>query len=243
MVLMALLSPALGVQPAHAGTAPDSERSSPYDLNDFTGSLSAGYDSHYIFRGTERGKDSVWTQMEFTIPETPLNVGAWFQKPFSASPLNPSKSSELDLWALLNVEFFDGTLSLGAIGYLIPDGDAPDRFETAVEYSQTLGPVDVRFSVARDFRYKGWFFETGVAKSFSMTDRIRFDASAGLSYQWDYFANGGSWNHVGLNLAMPISLSESFTIEPYIGATFALEAIDDYQDDQLFGGVSFILTF
>lgn len=248
-LLAALWLPLAGqAEPAHLQVkrASPSYTAAPLEVNDVAGSLSAGYDTHYVFRGVERGKDSGWVQVEATIPETDLNLGLWYQNPFKASTLNPEKDPELQLWAVLNVELGPGTLSLGGIGYLTPGESRSgfrDRFELALEYSQPLGPVDVRFSAARDFTLAGWFFEAGLAKSIPLGDRVRLDASAGVSYQIDYFMEGAAPNHASVCVAMPVALTERVTLEPFVALAAPLEAIEWIQDDEIYGGVSVVVTF
>ena len=72
---------------------------------------------------------------------------------------------------------------------------------------------------------------------------ISLDLSAGISYQVDYNSFGSDFNSILLVAALPIALTDSATLTPYIAGNFALDAINSYQDDQVYGGVSLTVTF
>ena len=94
-----------------------------------------------------------------------------------------------------------------------------------------------------DFELEAWYFDTGVEKSFGISDNTDLVISAGVGYSIDYFSQGGGLNHAYVQASLPIALSSNVTLSPYIGGLFALDAIDSIQDDIVHGGVSLSVEF
>ena len=106
------------------------------------------------------------------------------------------------------------------------------------------GIVIVLIADARaEHEIEGWYFDAGISKDIGVTDALEVVVSAGISYQIDYYAFGGDFNHVYVAASLPISLTDTATLEPYVAGLFALDAIDDIQDDIIHGGVSIGVSF
>ena len=107
----------------------------------------------------------------------------------------------------------------------------------------SLGFVDWSASAHYDFELDAWYFDTGVEKAFDISDNVALVVGAGISYQIDYFAAGSDWNHAYVQASLPIALRSNVTLEPYVAGRFALDAIEDWQDDLIHGGVSLSVSF
>jgi hypothetical protein len=202
------------------------------------GTISAGYQTNYIFYGVDLGSNAVWTGVDYAVPGTPLNVGVWY-----INPTDGHLDDELDVYASLNKEIGGFDTSLTFTGYFFPDSGADATYELGLGIGKSLGFVDWNATGRYDFEIGGWYFETGISKGFALTDIIELVVSTGISYQVDYWRSGGDFNHVYLSAALPISLRSNVTLEPYVAGLFALDAIDSFQDDIIHGGVSLSVTF
>ncbi len=202
--------------------------------------LSAGYDSTYIFRGVDYGDNGVWVGLDYEIPNTPLALGVWYINPSDGDQI---LDDELDLYATVSQSYGALDVWLGFTAYLFPELGDGHTYELATGVGTSLGPIDLGLSAAYDFEIEGWFFELTAGHSFPITDRISLDLAAGISYQIDYNSNGSDFNNILLMASLPIELTDGVVFTPYIAGTISLDAVEDFQDDELFGGASLAVSF
>jgi hypothetical protein len=203
--------------------------------------LSAGYMTDYVFYGVDLGANAPWVGLEYTIPGLPVavDVGVWY-----INPTETSFDDELDLYAsVAGPSFFGFDTSLTFLAYFFPESGADATYELALGVSRSLGFVDWEISPHYDFELDAWYFETGVSKGFGITDNIEVVVSSGIAYSIDYWSPGSNWNHIYVQAALPIALRSNVTLEPFIAGLFALDAVDDFQDDMVYGGVSLTVDF
>ncbi|MGY8641414.1 MAG: hypothetical protein ACKVJU_10005 [Verrucomicrobiales bacterium] len=203
--------------------------------------ISTGYMTNYVFYGVDSGEDAVWTGIDYTINELPIpvDVGVWYVNPLSG----PGQDDELDLYASIGDEFAGFDVALTFTYYIFPEFGSGDTYELSLSVGRSLGIVDWSANVVYDFEIEGWYYETGVSKAFGVCDSVDLVISGGVSSQNDYFTNGFGWNHAFVQASLPIALRSNVTLEPYVGGLFALEALEDIQDDIIHGGVSLSVSF
>lgn len=173
--------------------------------------LSVGYDTDYIFRGLQLGHDSVWTQLDLTVPlgdTLDFTVGAWYQNAF-----NGRGDSELDLYASLGFDFGAWGLELGYTHYYYPEGfrgslshddldparlgefthfhrligvaegsNGGETNEAYISVGTTVGPVDVAVAYYYDFDLEVSYAEATAGTTFELTPFVSLDPSVGISY-------------------------------------------------------------
>jgi hypothetical protein len=213
--------------------------------------LSVGYDTHYIFRGVQFAENLVWGQIDATIPLTDmlsLNVGGWYgtSADDSGVPGPGGSFHELDLYGALLVDLGEVTLGLKYTRYIY-DGESAgtldDVNEVGITLATTLGPVDVIGGAYYDDVADGFYFETGISHTFEVTDRISIVPAALISFADDYYGVSG-FNHIKVGVSVPIKLTKTATLTPYIAGNIPIDALDDLgEDDQIYGGVALSVTF
>ena len=202
--------------------------------------LSAGYVTDYIFRGVNLGSNAPWVGLDYTLTAlpVPVDLGVWYAN------VTDSDIDKLDLSAsVAGPSFYGFDTSLAFVAYLYPESSIDTSFELALGISRSLGFVDWDMTSAYDFELDAWYFETGVSKGFDITDNIDLVLSTGIAYSVDYWAWGSDFNHVYVQAALPISLRSNVTVEPFIAGLFALDHIDAFQEDAVYGGVSLRVSF
>ena len=234
---------------ANAGPAPQPEPTPIAPAPLFGAEVAVGYDTHYMFRGVNYGEDSVWGSIELALPVIPgmdLTVGAWYQDPQSASLQNPGSEDELDLYAILGTEVAPGvSVWVGYYAYLYPEAGNGSTNEVTVgtEFSVLNELLTVSVEAYYDLDIEGWYFTPTASHTLRVTDFLSIKIGGAVGYQIDYNADGGDWNDVRAFVKAPIALTENLTLEPYIAHSWALDAIEDFQDDEFYGGVSLSVKF
>jgi len=194
--------------------------------------LTVGYDSEYIYRGLWFSNQNAWYNLGASkklSDTTTLNALAYY----TSSNDRNSLYQELDLGASLAYDAGFATLTAGYTyffffnGYL--GGGAGQTFasEFFVSAAKTVGPVNVTATYAYDLYIDAAYGELAVDKTFALSDStsLVLKAVAGYSFGGYYTSFGGNglnngtesvWTHVGLNASLPIALSKSATLTPYI---------------------------
>ena len=216
------------------------------EVADTSAILAVGYNTQYIFRGVNFGKNQVSTQIDYQLPNIPVAVGAWYGNPTSGVlPTNPEGRDELRLNVTASHSFGALDMWLGYTSYQYPEG-GPTSNEIGTGIGSALGPVDLALSMFYDLDIEGWYIDLTAGHSFVLCDTASLDLSAGISYSVDYGrfpTQGSDFNSVLLMASIPIKLNDTTTLKPYIAGNFALEAIDSFQKDQVFGGISLSVAF
>jgi hypothetical protein len=194
--------------------------------------LTAGYDSEYYYRGLWFSNQNAWYNLGASkklSDTTTLNALAYY----TSSNDRRSLYQELDLGANIAYDAGFATLTAGYTyffffnGYL--GGGAGQTFasEFFVSAAKTVGPVNVTATYAYDLYIDAAYGELAVDKTFALTDStsLVLKAVAGYSFGGYYTSFGGNglnngtesvWTHVGLNASLPIALSKTATLTPYI---------------------------
>ncbi|MEY5006261.1 MAG: hypothetical protein RI969_1349 [Verrucomicrobiota bacterium] len=230
--------------------------------------LTAGYDSEYYYRGLWFSNQNAWYNLGASkklSDTTTLNALAYY----TSSNDRRSSYQELDLGASLAYDAGFATLTAGYTYFFFFDGYAGNGFgqtfshELFVSASKAVGPVNVTATYAYDLYIDASYGEIAVDKTFEISDStsLVLKAAAGYSFGGYYTAFDGNgyniggesvWTHIGLNASLPIALSKTATLTPYVAynisgagrtetntANIGLGA----DDDQLFFGVSLKAVF
>jgi hypothetical protein len=214
--------------------------------------LSVGYDSHYVFRGVLFAENLVWGQIDGTIPLTDmlsLNVGAWYGTSADDSgvfsvPGSSGSFHELDLYGAILADLGPVTVGAKYTAYLYDgDADLEDINEVGIIATTTIGPVDLLGGAYYDDATDGFYFEVGVSHAFEVTDRISIVPAALISFADDYYGVS-SFNHIKVAVSVPIKLTSTATLTPYIAGNFPLEDLEDAgEEDRVYGGVALSVSF
>ena len=214
--------------------------------------LSAGYDTDYVFRGVEFAQNLVWTALDFSVPLTEkvsLNLGSWYGTSADDSGVfgaPPGSFTELDLYG--SVMFDLGFMKIGPkYTYYLYEGDGSTALdninEVGLALSASAGPLDFSGGAYYDDVTDGFYFETGVSSTIAITDSISLVPAALVSFGDSYYGVS-SFNHVKIGLSLPIALTKTATLTPYIAGNFPLGDLDDAgEDSRVYGGVALSVTF
>lgn len=230
--------------------------------------LTAGYDSEYYYRGLWFSNQNAWYNIGASkklSDKTTVNALAYY----TSSNDRRSLYQELDLGASVAYDAGFATLTAGYTYFFFFNGytgnGAGQTFasEFFVSAAKTVGPVNVTATYAYDLYIDAGYAEVAVDKSFALNDStsLVLKATAGYSLGGYYtnFTTGpfntgteSVWTHLGLNASLPIALSKTATLTPYVaynisGAgrteTNTANTVFGSDDDQLFFGFSLKAVF
>ena len=241
--LLCLFVSAVGF--AHAG-APASKNPAPVapPQDDSLGfSLTAGYDSSYIFRGVDFGDNLVSAGL--VIPIKLTDKATFTFSPWYGS-IAGEDYDELDLVASLTYDLGFATVGVGYTWYYFPFSGfetSEPNLTIAKSFAGVNWYAGAYLDTKADNGSEGYYFETGLNYPINITEKFSLVPEAKISYGEDYYGVSG-FNNVVLKLAAPYALTKTATIAPYIAASFAIDGLEEIgADDYLIGGVALTVTF
>lgn len=248
-ILVAVISAfTLGVNAGDWGKAPIPDKTPIEECVDLGGSISVGYDTDFMFYGARFTRDSIWTDVNYTIDSiVPINVGFWYLDGIE------DNYDELDLYIGAELGTFAGfDASLTYIHYFFPSGGASTG-DLTLALARSLGFADFYVSATTGLdigNFDYWYYETGLEKAFSLTDSIDFVLGVGVAYD-DGYKGTSDWSHYFATASLPITLNCRTTLTPYVsyqGAPtgWAADGVDfgpGPQSDILYGGISLSVSF
>jgi len=237
--------------------------------SEVSGEISAGWDSRYFYRGLWFGDETTWTNASFS-KELASNLTGSVNLFYTDVVDDALSYSEGNIGAALSYDLGCGTLDLGFVHFRFYDGFAgtarggvrgtgiagnDEANELNLTYSQDiLGCFSGHVTVARDLTIDGTYGELGVSKSWELSENVGLDFSLTAGYSLDsYYTFDGDesddWTHTQISLALPITLSETASLTPYISANVSKDARDttntgaDRGDTEVYYGASLAISF
>lgn len=219
----------LGVNAGDWGKAPVAPSKAPIEeCYDLGGEISAGYMTDYIFMGSRIARDTVWTDVNYTVDSiVPITIGATyfnFTRPATANNQAAflGGGDKLDLYASAALGTFAGfDTSLGYTHYFFPAGAGANSFGNInLDLRRSLGFADLLLGTnygGIGLAGSGWYHHAGVEKTFGITDAMSLVLGAGVGYNDNYLTGNSAWSNYYVNAALPIELNCRTTLTPYIG--------------------------
>jgi hypothetical protein len=242
-----------------AGPAP-----APVDL--WTGSVTLGWDTDYIFRGLHVTDDLVTAALDlnFTLSDNAtLNLNAWYANGSGTA----DNYDELNLYAKVLFKIND-SFSIGPSfrWYTYPDFGGGDQYEPGLELAWIpCANTTVNFGVFYETETDALYAELGAAYTHKVNDTFSFVFGGLISYlDRDDFSPGdpvvippipasgfdtSGFNHAALYIKAPITLKSNLTLTPYIAWNIPMDTIEDLdglnpgQDDDFYGGIALTAGF
>ncbi len=241
----------LSVNAGNWGKTPELQDKAPIEeCYDVGGEISTGYMSDFIFQGSRLGRDSLWTEVNYTVDSiVPISIGAWYLK-----GINPGarEFDELDLYARAAIGTFGGfETSLGYIQHFFPNAEG-SQGEIGLDLRRSLGIVDLALETNYNYTLDAWYHQAGIEKAFGITDSVSLVLGVGIGWSDGYLQdNISNWNHYYATASLPIQLNCRTTLTPYIGYNgdpggwTALDEADgpSLNADVLHAGVSLAVSF
>ena len=217
--------------------------------------LSIAVYSQYIWRGWAYSKDSLVIQPSMTISHKGFGFNLWGNLDTDQTGMD----SESFNWNETNMTIsYDGSTgmvgySVGYIYYDIDGGEDTAEIYLGASLDTTLSPsLTLYVDIAN---VPGWYANLSVGHSIAIGETMSLDLGASIGFLDD--DDDYSELHDGvLSAAMPITISENFTVTPEFYVSMALsseaednidaanlDAINDEESTFVYGGVSASFAF
>lgn len=248
---------------AQAGTAPAPAPAAPAPApaaatSPWSGSLTLGYDTDYIYRGVEvfgygRAEDLFTASLDLNYQindRLTWNIGAWY-----GNSVADADYDEIDLYTKLLYKVND-SFSFGPsfrfynYPYILRGNS--DQYEIGLEGIWTpCANVTVNAGAFYETESEGFYAELGATYTYKINDTFSLVPGALVSYldrDSSSFGLGTSdFNHASFFVKAPVALRENVTLTPYVALNVPLDGVDeitlDTQDDEFYGGVSLSVGF
>lgn len=234
--------------------------------------LTAGYDSEYYYRGLWFSNQNAWYNLGASkklSDKTTVSALAYYT---SSNDIR-SQYQELDLGASVAYDAGFATVTAGYTYFFFFNGYLGNKnagtpsqsfaHELYLSAAKTVGPVNLTATYAYDLYVDAGYAELAADKSFALNDTtsLVLKATAGYSVGGYYTAFGANglntgtesvWTHLGLNASLPIALSKTATLTPYVAYNISgagrtesntANTVFGAEDDQLFFGFSLKAVF
>ena len=204
---------------------------------DIGAEVSVGYDTDYMFRGVNLGQDLLWSDVNVSTSLSDgldLGVGAWY-----ANVADDAGNDELDIYAGLSTSMGDMSVDLGATYYYYPDPTAGEgTLEFGIGLGTSAGPIDLSLGLYYDIDLEAAYYEVGAATSFDLTDTMAVDVGGAIGN-----ADGDTLTALTFTIGVPITLSDSASLSPYVGVNIPLDDYEDAFGDDIYSGLSLTVGF
>jgi hypothetical protein len=215
-----------------------------------------GYDMRYYVRGFWFANHNVWTSLAYSTPLTDKLSLDFFT--YYVQSWTPADYNEVDAGVYMTYDAGFTKVTFGYTWYyylngFFGDGQGPQDWAHEVGFNSItpLGPVNFNFAYYYDLYIAANYFQAGFDTTIPVTDKIAIVPSAVVGYNvGDYYSLGTAdtaFNHVGLRIDVPITLTKTATLTPYIAANFSLEGKEGVNTvegkNELWGGVALSVTF
>lgn len=228
---------------------------------EYSGSISGGYHSDYIWRGFQFAEENWTVDASYTLPFSDwfclpdLTVGAWYLQSIPGIRGNGggNEYEETNLYASIDLPtVFCIDSSLTYTNYRFQNDT--DSHELALSASREIGGMTLGYLGAHDFTFETWYHEAGISRSLEINDCMSLELSSVIGY-WDIQGSRG-FAHRTTTLALPVQIGCQLTVTPYVGYIDTMRGGPTHRrgpgvgshthsipagtspDDQFFGGVN-----
>ncbi len=211
----------------------------------FYGSVSAGYDTSYLFRGGRYGDHAPWAgiDLNYDINDTlTWNFGTWY--------INPTQgpfvvNDELDVYSYLYFPLAGFDAAIGGTWFYFPEGGG-DAGEVNLALTRSIGGLfDFTFDYVYDITFEGHYFGYYADKTIPLANCLDLNLGTGISHATDnYNFRVLAGDHAYVQAGLTFHLTESADFSTYILGNFPyndLEAAGEEND--VYGGASISVSF
>lgn len=212
--------------------------------NTLSATVTAGYQSRYMLYGYRLSSHLYMTDVYLYYPvnqQVSVWGGSWYGYQSGGA------YSEVDVYGgvdyAINANLTAG-LAYSLFNYLeVPFETSDHVSEFAAHLTATAGLFTFELRNHYDDGAEGHLLRGVLYASQALGEKLTLELKAEAGYAFDYFIDGNAWNHADVRLSVPYQATAAISVTPYLARSIALEAIDAFEEDETYGGVSVSYTF
>lgn len=239
IVLLSLTAPS-----ALPDTTPPVEAEEPSAWDALSGTLTIGYDSRYVLYGYRLNRHLWHTDLWLSYPlsdKATLGGGAWY------GYLPDGTYEEVDGYASVDYALV-GNICIGAqyslFTYLEAPWSAKRSHEMAAHISYWGEHASLSFRNQYDTEGEGSLTRILAGCSLPILERFTLDIDAEAGYAFGYYTSGkNAWNHAQIKGSLSCRISGRFALVPFIAHSVPLAAIDGFEEEETYYGLSVGASF
>lgn len=200
-----------------------------------------GYDSKYMWRGLNfLGNKGIATG-DLNFSAYGLNAGVWYAEGLD------THYHEVNFYGSYGHDFGPIALEAGYLYYYYPTDPKPNKtHEVYIAASTSVIPYitpSLAFYYDVDV-YEGGYLELRFDGSFPVYKEIvSLEPWVSVAYDFDLITYGDNWNNFEVGLAVPFQITDYLSFRTYVAASFPVEELKKYEDNEVWGGASLTFTF
>lgn len=206
--------------------------------------VTLGYESRYVLYGYRLTKHLWHADVYFHLPVSDriaVWAGSWY------GTLPDGTYNEIDVYAgadYLLSEHISAGLAYSMFNYLeVPFPTSRQAHEISGHITWFSGPVTLSLRDLYDSEGEGHLARAVATFDQPITDTAGLSLQAEYGYSFDYFFVGDGPNHALFKAALPVQLTETLTVSPFVAESLTLDVIDSFEKDQFYGGVHVSASF
>ena len=198
-----------------------------------------GYDSRYVLYGYRLSRHLYHADLYLSSAldaQTTVWGGGWY------GYLTDGTYHEIDLYTGVDRTLTDtlsGGVAYSLFNYLeVPFETSDQSHEFAMHLSYASGPVFLQVRDQYDTEANGHILRAIGEFYQTLNGQLSLTLSAEYGYALRYYIDNNLPNHALFTLKAPYAINETLTLTPFIAYTLPLAAIDDFEEEELYGGVA-----
>lgn len=216
----------------------------------FTGAVSIGYNSDYVFRGFNLGSNVITADIDVDIP---LSSGLNFA--FGANYLNVTDDIPsfdrltLSGFGEFQVGAFDVAIGVNFYEYIEAQTFLEENLEAGIKIGTDIGDLFyLQASYFHDFEFEGNYYELGAYRTIALTDCLDLNLAAGIGYgdNYDFNESAAFGDHVFVRTGLTYHLTDSASLNAYIAGKFLYDDSEEVpftSEEEVYGGASLTVKF
>jgi len=242
-VISTLLAPLVATT-ASTDEAAQVEVEEPSAWENLSTTLTIGYDSRYVLYGYRLNRHLWHADTWLTYPlndRVTLNGGSWY------GHIADGTYEELDGYAGVDYAL-TGSLYIGLqyslFGYIeVPFETNGQAHELAAHLSYWGEHINLSLRNQYDNEAQGNLTRMLAGYAAPLCEKVALKIDAEAGYAFGYYIDEDTWNHAQVKASLPYQLDGQCTLTPFIAYTIPLAAIDAFEEEDVYFGLSLSVSF
>ncbi len=206
--------------------------------------LTVGYDSRYVLYGYRLSRHlwhaDIWLSYPLNDKLT-LGGGSWYGYLPDGTYEEVDGAASMDYALVGNVYI---GLQYSIFGYLKAPWGSGQAHELAAHISYWGENLSLSLRNQYDNEAEGSLTRILAGYSIPFLEKfaLKIDAETGYAFGY-YIGDRNAWNHAQIKASLPFQMSSRYTLTPFIAYTLPLAAIDEFEEQETYYGLSVSASF